>query len=152
MQPCLLGLPHRHLRRQECRNLIKKPWAFNPQIVGFIKGFLIRFLHYRPGNSREALTQQAARATPSRGHRCLHCRVQARNQQDHKVCRSSSRHRAPDLCTRSRSQLSRPEVSGTQAIDEQTVRLGLPADTEPTTLNSKPQTQSPPKALKPIHL
>ena len=36
-----------------CRNLIKKPWAYNPQIVGFIEGtlvmaqgFLIRFPHY----------------------------------------------------------------------------------------------------------
>ena len=36
-----------------CRNLIKKPWAYNPKVVGFIEGtlvkaqgFLIRFLHY----------------------------------------------------------------------------------------------------------
>ena len=36
-----------------CRNLIKKNWACNPKIVGFIlgtmikaQGFLIRFLQY----------------------------------------------------------------------------------------------------------
>ena len=36
-----------------CRNLIKKPWAYNAKTVGFIQGtrikaqgFLIRFLHY----------------------------------------------------------------------------------------------------------
>ena len=35
-----------------CRNLIKKPWAYNTKVVGFIQGtlikaqgFLIRFLH-----------------------------------------------------------------------------------------------------------
>ena len=38
---------------EQCRNLIKKPWAYNAKIVGFIQGtlikaqgFLIRFLHY----------------------------------------------------------------------------------------------------------
>ena len=38
--------------RVKCRNLIKKPWAYNPKMVGFKKGtlikaqgFLIRFLH-----------------------------------------------------------------------------------------------------------
>ena len=36
----------------KCRHLIKKPWAYDPKIVGFIYGtliktqsFLIRFLH-----------------------------------------------------------------------------------------------------------
>ena len=37
----------------QCRNLIKKSWPFNPNILGSIfrtlirtQGFLIRFLHY----------------------------------------------------------------------------------------------------------
>ena len=47
----LLG-SHKGFRFEKCRNLIKKPWAYNPQKIGVkqgtlikAQGFLIRFLH-----------------------------------------------------------------------------------------------------------